>query len=707
MAVDPKKYSLYAQRDLEKQYVNWGKVAQDITTGITTIAGERQARKDELDKLTNEAIENLSAVPDVESQDAGTMIINASDMSKKNLQIQSDLLKRGLITPKDFKLFMEKQKTGYSSYSTAIKQWDGWYQKSLERIDKEEASAGEMYNNTSLEAFGNLQNKVLMTNPANGQLQLVEMDKAPDGTYTKMPDLKKNPSKVVSPHSINLRMNMKSNKKVLTDEAKKLVDPMGRIIKSYTGEDGKMFSKEGFRYRDSQDVERTYKDWLNSSADALTATNDDQMQILAGQGYHIAQSVDEFKEKHGDDTSKMILVSYASGTPVYKLLGEGEDGYKGLGIEGESKKVARFALDDQIDDMVKVDQEDKRPPSEVDEEDTLIGFMDDVNALISDDKETFDATAQDRIISMNNRAREKGGRMIDNIDRNDNQIVVTYQDGSKEYVERKGDDGTPLDAQTQSRKLWRLITNLEDSSYRKAIKLYEDEGGFRSSDREATRGENRLFLTTQKAEEVLANKGMNPGDDGYEDALKIEIVNQDKSLNPKELAAIKRRVLKGKNITSYSSLPSIGMEDGKLKNNSKSVIGFGDDGKTMKTGTELIEQDIGARISWSSDETLTNGMDKVLKLYLPKSLRAGARATFVDNPDGDDLIIEYYDAKGQLQTIGKEVNTGNFFVGGALKAAEINDILYDASLDILNQENDRRRTRNKRGVSKEVIKFNG
>ena len=54
MAVDPKKYSLYAQRDLEKQYVNWGKVAQDITTGITTIAGERQARKDELDKLTNE-----------------------------------------------------------------------------------------------------------------------------------------------------------------------------------------------------------------------------------------------------------------------------------------------------------------------------------------------------------------------------------------------------------------------------------------------------------------------------------------------------------------------------------------------------------------------------------------------------------------------------------------------------------------------------
>jgi hypothetical protein len=429
------------------------------------------------------------------------------------------------------------------------------------------------------------------------------------------------------------------------------------------------------------------------------------MQILTGQGYKIAQSVDEFKEKHGDDTSKMILVSYASGTPVYSLVDANGKEIKD-GLENEAKKQARFALDDQIDDMTKVDQEDKRPPSEVDEEDTLIGFMDDVNALISDDKETFDATAQDRIISMNNRAREKGGRMIDNIDRNDDQIVVTYQDGSKEYVERKAEDGSPLDAQTQSRKLWRLITNLEDSSYRKAIKLYEDEGGFRSSDREATSGENRLFLTTQKAEEVLANKGMKPGDDGYEDALKIEIATQDKNVTKEEVAAIKRRVLKGKNIVSYSSLPSIGMKDGKLEKNNKSVIGFGDDGKTMKTGTELLEEKLGNSIRWNRDSVITKVLDDVLKLYLPKSLRPGAKVTYETNDNGDDLVIQYYDAKGELQEISKEVAPAGFFVNGNLRSSDLNDIIYDASKEILDQENSRRSTRNKRGVSKEVIKFN-
>ena len=71
-------------------------------------------------------MENLSAVPDVQSQNAGALIINASDMSKKNLQIQYNLMKRGEISTKDFQLFLQQQKNDYSSYSTSVKNWDGW-----------------------------------------------------------------------------------------------------------------------------------------------------------------------------------------------------------------------------------------------------------------------------------------------------------------------------------------------------------------------------------------------------------------------------------------------------------------------------------------------------------------------------------------------------------------------------------------------------
>ena len=43
---------------------------------------------------------------------------------------------------------------------------------------------------------------------------------------------------------------------------------------------------------------------------------------------------------------------------------------------------------------------------------------------------------------------------------------------------------------------------------------------------------------------------------------------------------------------------------------------------------------------------------------------------------------------------------------GRITASRLNQILYDASKTILDAENERRRTRNKRGVSKDVTKFN-
>jgi len=347
MAVDPNKYSIYARQDAEKNYVDWGKIAQDVTKGIITIDQQRRKRKWEFEQMTNKALESLSEVPDVQNQNAGALIINASDMSKKNLQLQYDLFKRGLISAKDLQLFMEQQKTDYSSYSTSIKNWDGWYQKSLERIEEEKADAGEEYNMLSLEGFGNLQNKALLTNPANGKLQLVEMDRDEDGNFTVTPDAKTNPEKFISPHGINLRMNLQGNKKILTDEVKALVDPLGQFIREEISKTGTTITKEGLVYDDKG----TYDEFMESSVASLTATNNDQMQIMAGQGYKIAQSEDEYYRLYGKDADikKWMKISYEAGNPVYSLhTGD---------ITTESEKIAKSAIDAQLDDMLKEDKE--------------------------------------------------------------------------------------------------------------------------------------------------------------------------------------------------------------------------------------------------------------------------------------------------------------------------------------------------------------
>ena len=395
---------------------------------------------------------------------------------KKNLQIQYDLLKRGLISPKDFQLYMQQQKNGYSSYSESIKNWDNWYQKSLERQELDAngniiASEGELYNTTGLDSFGNLKNKVLMTNPANGQLQLVEMDKDKDGNFTIMPDVTENPQRIINPHGINQRMNMRSNRKILNDEAEKLVDPLGQVIKSYVSEKGTGFTKEGFRYADG----KTYEDFLKDAENTLTATNDDQMQILTGVGYRIAQSEKEFKEKYpGVSTDKMILVSYDSGAPVYKLSGEGEDGYKGLGIEGESKKVARAAVDRQVDNMTKTDAEESSDSLTQNKEDEKLNVSYDIAYSFASGGEPSEA-ALAKIIANND--------SIQNIysDDTQNSFVIQYTDGrepkviKKQYTKDK--DGKKIyDAKETAVSLMAAVTPNQDVvSAQRAKELYDGE----------------------------------------------------------------------------------------------------------------------------------------------------------------------------------------------------------------------------------------
>jgi hypothetical protein len=374
MAVDPKKYSLYAQRSAEEQYVNWGKVASDVTKGIYTIGAERQRRKDELDNLTQQSVENLSKIPDVTNRDANGLIIEASDMSKKNLQIQHDLLKRGLITPKDYKLFMSQQQSGYGNMSAAIKQWDGWYQEAmtreLEGNDGKGVNVFESYGNTTVESFGNLKNKMLWTNPANGQVQLVEMGDNGKGQYIIMPDGSENPEKFISPYALNARMNMKDRApKDLTEEVKKIVDPLAQDITQYIDEKGISTFKEGFRFRgDSAKEEATYDEWLDSQVEALTATNLDMGEILVNQqrGYQIAQSKDDFKRRYckGD---KVIESPGANTSCDNKYIEKYmiKVSYEGAGRQIELNKkqqdlaatITRNAIDNQIDSIVKQDNE--------------------------------------------------------------------------------------------------------------------------------------------------------------------------------------------------------------------------------------------------------------------------------------------------------------------------------------------------------------
>ena len=387
MPVNPNKYSIYAARDADKSNVNWGKVAQDLNTTLTTVAADKKAKRAKLDADTQAAIENLSQVADIKNVDAQSLLLNGAEMSKENLLLQSDMMKKGLITTKDYMLFLQQQKSGYANLSSAVKAWDKWYQKSEGRLELDPkgyqvASSGEIWANTTLAAFGNLENKQLWTNPNTGQMQLVEMDKDADGNYTVMPDPNKNPEKFLNPNAINSRMNIREDRVVLEEEIKKIVDPLAKVIQQTIRDDGTSTYKEGFGFgkfdSGKPDIKGTavdesklsYDQWKEKQVAYLMGGTNRQVQILSAKGYTIAGSLEEFKKNCGDmggecDDEYWIRGDLSHGKLRYNHLdkdGEVVDGLSKSQKEA-AKEITTMTLDSYIDNIVKVDKKPEGGPT--------------------------------------------------------------------------------------------------------------------------------------------------------------------------------------------------------------------------------------------------------------------------------------------------------------------------------------------------------
>lgn len=308
------EYSVYAGID-DSPPINWGTVAGTISKQLLEVKQGRDARKQAIEESTVEQMAQLNKLPDVNDRSLSKILIEGSDRSKQELQMRMKLVRSGAIKPKDYSLFMNEQKNGYSEFSNVIKNWDKWNEKKMESIKNGTASAFDQANALSIESFGNLQNKTIMTNPANGQLQVVTMLKDKGGKYTKMPNAKTNPENFAAPGTLNSRMTFDEEKKVTSDLVNKEVAFIGEEIKARSLGNGVVETVEDFTQSDA------YPAWKEASIAKLTSNDYDIVQILAEDPrYSIASSEDEFKKNNpGVDLKFFIEMDQSGNKPVPKL----------------------------------------------------------------------------------------------------------------------------------------------------------------------------------------------------------------------------------------------------------------------------------------------------------------------------------------------------------------------------------------------------
>ena len=360
----------------------------------------------------------------------------------------------------------------------------------------------------------------------------------------------------------------------------------------------------------------------------------------------------------------------------------------------------------------------------------LVGFMDDANALVSDDESAFNSTAQDRIVALN-KAMAGGdpNKLIDSITRNDETITITLADGTPEVIRRVDENGIVRPTEDVVKEVYRYITpqtSEYDNSYKDAKILYEAEpgGGFRGADRDMTEVELVAAAAENKAKQQLEAEGIRPtltdvngretgANPDYEEQLAAKIVDLTDGITDEEKAAVKKRVLKnitGEKYRALAPLPSI-------KQNTAKIGVLTEDGTPKPvTGTELIEDKIGGRLDGLStiggdDSVEVNDvLSQVMNDYLPSEIKGGAKVVLKkDDVDDSKWVVEvsYFDRAGKQQSLPPIYpNVGTVIGLDGSTPSELNEIMHGAAQKVLDEENARLTTRNLKGTGKNRKKFN-
>tara|TARA_R110001606_G_scaffold56983_2_gene137961 strand:+ start:24136 stop:26220 length:2085 start_codon:yes stop_codon:yes gene_type:complete len=443
------KYSLYAGRE---EAVNWGKIAADLTGNLNRIKTSRDAAKKEINENTDKALTELSEIADVQSGDMNGLLIDGSDFSKNTLTANMDLVRRGLLDPKDYMLIMQKQKDGYKRLSNYAKNFDAKYKIGMEQVQSGAASNLQEYFQTTGFSFGNTKNKKLWSDPATGELILVEMMKNEkydsndkDSKEFVMPNRNDNPENFATPAQMLQMIDFTEKSQDLNEDVKNLVtnnlaEVVSSTMTSYNvlsgGKDIK--SIEDFRQlfgdvgglKDENGKKLTFEGWMDIQADGILSDDNTGAEYLMNSNSKYKFTNDK---SAADKDSNLIYANTDGGQPVVKLT----DAQKKL-----AKTLVSNQINTQLDFIVKEKaglggaQQNQGGRDATEEIDKTAGYIKDLNTVLTGDTATARLALKGMIETRNKQNTANNQATIDGFDMTKDYIVFYMSDGKNIKRER-------------------------------------------------------------------------------------------------------------------------------------------------------------------------------------------------------------------------------------------------------------------------------
>jgi hypothetical protein len=157
--------------------IDWGKIASDLTEKLTTVEAGREAKRKEIDEVTQNYVDEINKVDVGHSQSMGTFIQDAANSTKQYALMQQKLLKQGKINPNQYKMNLQNQKESWAAFTGVSKNWNTTYDKLVDLQSKGLVGQQAADMMEKLGAMQDLQKKKAYIDPASGNLYAAEYDK--------------------------------------------------------------------------------------------------------------------------------------------------------------------------------------------------------------------------------------------------------------------------------------------------------------------------------------------------------------------------------------------------------------------------------------------------------------------------------------------------------------------------------------------------
>jgi hypothetical protein len=403
--VDSDQYVYREERDLSKTRVDWGTVGKELTDTINTIRDERETQKAEIEKGQVDSMNTLGEFDQYNNKSLNESVLEGSEWSKNALSTQFDLMRRGLITPSEYKRFEQRSKDSFSSLKGNLDNFATHYDEASLRVQNGESNIGEMAVNASISGLANLGQYELSGNPATGELCYIKAGVNPE---TNEPYDPKDPANQISLAVINSRINQKMDYVATSDAALGEVDKLGEVV------DATILAQQGVKTMEDWRLLEGSEEMMDRMIGVITNSDSQKLSILQEAGYN-SEDFTQDPAVAAEDPSKILMTPdpNRSGAFVFEFNEEQEE---------KIRRNAELALEAQISQkagFVKGFAEQKETALEAGqtrELEVAHGYMNSLRDFIILGKAGASSGAQNLVNEVNKNLAE-GDSRIETIDR--------------------------------------------------------------------------------------------------------------------------------------------------------------------------------------------------------------------------------------------------------------------------------------------------